>query len=548
ELQVQNMTVMPNFRLAETDARDIATYLFSLSAPPSYPDASFMDDPNLKDKGQALIKQYGCAGCHEIRGFEEEQRIGKELTVEGATPIERLDFALLTKSAEEGHDPLKLHSLPGSDEGTTSTTGGEHQEKPWYNHRGFFEHKLAEPGIYDQGKEKDPKDRLRMPKPFLTPEWRTALTTFLLGSVGIEGSNVPRSLFYDPQDQRRQDIQAGWWVVKKYNCMGCHQIQPGQRSVLMDVPFYQTPEGKDLLPPRLTSEGARVDPSWLLRFLHDPSLSDQKAVATSAQQVPGASPAASPSPGANTGAAANGPAKTTGSSNAGRLMPQPGLDRNGVRPYLKARMPTFNFSPNELQTLVRFFMALSGQQEPYIKEALEPLTEEEKLVARQMFTSGTPCLKCHITGEPTHDAKAIAPNFILASERLKPDWTFRWLLDPAQISPGTAMPSGLFRKEGDRWVINLPNPPESANHYPHDHAQLLVRYMLLMTPDEQKRLLATAPVKPAANASTQTQGRLRPSWKEKTRETAARRVGGQKRGIVVARSVTERASPRPPGM
>ncbi|MFN2532286.1 MAG: c-type cytochrome, partial [Pyrinomonadaceae bacterium] len=33
ELQVQNMTVMPNFRLSENDARDIATYLFSLSSP-----------------------------------------------------------------------------------------------------------------------------------------------------------------------------------------------------------------------------------------------------------------------------------------------------------------------------------------------------------------------------------------------------------------------------------------------------------------------------------------------------------------------------------
>ncbi|HEU4432095.1 MAG TPA: hypothetical protein VFR51_01780, partial [Pyrinomonadaceae bacterium] len=41
ELQVQNMTVMPNFRLTESDARDIATYLFSLSSPPSYADASF---------------------------------------------------------------------------------------------------------------------------------------------------------------------------------------------------------------------------------------------------------------------------------------------------------------------------------------------------------------------------------------------------------------------------------------------------------------------------------------------------------------------------
>jgi hypothetical protein len=112
-------------------------------------------------------------------------------------------------------------------------------------------------------------------------------------------------------------------------------------------------------------------------------------------------------------------------------------------------------------------------------------------------------LKCHITGEPAHDANAIAPNFLLAGERLKPEWTFRWLLDPAQISPGTAMPTGLFRKEGERWVINLPNPPPSANEYEQDHARLLVRYMLLMTPEEQARLRSTTPAAPATTASTQ---------------------------------------------
>ena len=71
-----------------------------------------------------------------------------------------------------------------------------------------------------------------------------ALTTFLLGSVGTEGANVPGTLFYNPQDQRRQDVQNGWWVIKKYNCVGCHQIQVGQRSVLMDVPFYQRRKAK----------------------------------------------------------------------------------------------------------------------------------------------------------------------------------------------------------------------------------------------------------------------------------------------------------------
>jgi hypothetical protein len=70
---------------------------------------------------------------------------------------------------------------------------------------------------------------------------------------------------------------------------------------------------EDQLPPKLLTEGARVDPEWLRRFLSNPSLS------------------------------------TTDTN------------RNGVRPYLKVRMPTFSFSDNELRKLVRFFQALSQQ-------------------------------------------------------------------------------------------------------------------------------------------------------------------------------------------
>ncbi|MDT5261971.1 MAG: hypothetical protein QOC61_975, partial [Acidobacteriota bacterium] len=206
ELQVQNMTVMPNFRLSDGDSRDIATYLMSLTQPVQYADASFMDDPALASKGKTLIKQYGCAGCHEIRGFEDEQRIGKELSAEGATPLERLDFARMTQLAEEGREPEQSAAGGGeSSEGGASGAAGsgsrKKKEEPWYNHRGFFEHKLADPGIYDRGKEKDPREHLRMPKPFLKDEWKSALTTFLLGSVGAEGANVPASLFYNPTDQ-----------------------------------------------------------------------------------------------------------------------------------------------------------------------------------------------------------------------------------------------------------------------------------------------------------------------------------------------------------
>ncbi|MFY9621459.1 MAG: hypothetical protein WAQ99_16730 [Pyrinomonadaceae bacterium] len=509
ELQVQNMTVMPNLRLSEQDSRDITSYLFSLSAAPSYGDASFMDDPQLVERGRLQIKQYGCAGCHEIKGFEEEQRIGKELTTEGATPLERLDFALLTHDAEYGKKVLK------DKDGKLIDLHPNKKDKNWYNHRGFFEHKLAEPGIYDHGKSDylAPNERLRMPDPHLPAPWRTSLTTLLLGSRGIEGANVPKSLFYVPADQRRQDIQNGWWVIKKYNCMGCHVIQPGQTiqvynnsaepttvqgTSLTSLPFYAT--NKDLLPPMLTSEGARVDPEWLMRFLKDPSMlreGERPAQPASAPTAPTARPSASP--------AASGSPSPSAAANAtdqrnGRLIAQPGANRNGVRPYVQVHMPTFNFSPNELRTLVRFFIAVSSQNDPYIKEPMLPLTEAERTIARDMFVSGTPCLKCHITGDPGHDATAIAPNFLLASERLKPDWTFRWLLDPAQISPGTAMPTGLFKKEGERWVVNLPNPPAAVTSYHGDHAKLMVRYMFLMTPDEQRRLLSASPSTPAPAA------------------------------------------------
>jgi hypothetical protein len=416
------------------------------------------------------------------------------LTAEGATPLERLDFAM-KKSETRTRDTTK----PG-----------------WYDHKGFFDRKLEDPSVYDMGKEKEPRDHLRMPKPYLKPEWKVALTTFLLGSVGNEGANVPTSLFYRPNEQQKA-IQDGWWVIKKYNCMGCHNVQVGQQSDLSGLPFYQEGGalGKEQLPPGLTTEGARVDPDWLLRFLTDPSLSGVSLDARSLSrpgQISGANPAlaARTSPPANGTGAAAAPqaqqganaasAQPSAASNAhAALKPQPGAPRNGVRTYLRARMPTFSFSPNELRTLVRFFQAVSAQHEPFIKEQLDPLTDSERELARALFTSqAAPCLKCHVTSEG--EQGKTAPNFLIAGERLKSDWTYRWLLDPQRIMPGTAMPSELFKREGERWVFNGPLPPSAAD-YQGDHARLLVRYMLQLTPEEQARAARSAASAPAVNTT-----------------------------------------------
>jgi cytochrome c551/c552 len=455
ELQVQNMTVMPSLRLTPEDAEDIATYLMTQKTkePSSYADASFMDDPSLKEEGKKWVRYYGCGGCHEISGMEDEGRIGTELTYEGSKPIERLDFALSTEPAQRGGKD----SEPIKDKDDLARLPDGPADKPWYDHKGFFEHKLAEPNVYDTGMVKSETEALRMPNLHLTKDQVLDLTTFLMGS---QETSLPASYQYKPGDTRH-DIQEGWWVIKKYNCMGCHQFIPGQSTILMGLPPYQ--DAPEQLPPKLLTEGARVDPEWLRKFLSNPSLS------------------------------------TTDTN------------RNGVRPYLKVRMPTFSFSDNELRKLVRFFEALSQQPLPYVPEEVPTLTAKENDMARSLFSStAAPCLKCHATGDVNHDKIATAPNFLLAKDRLKPDWVERWITDPQAVSPGTSMPSGLFKQVNGQWVFAGPTPP-SFNGYDGDHRKLLTDYIFQLTPEEQRRVAASMPhakalpVKPSNRRNAQAE-------------------------------------------
>ena len=206
------------------------------------------------------------------------------------------------------------------------------------------------------------------------------------------------------------------------------------------------------------------------------------------------------------------------------LHAQSGANRNGVRRYLKARMPTFNFSPNELQALVNFFMGASSQAQPYIPERLDPLATDEQGMARALFNStAAPCLKCHMTGDPAHDARATAPNFLLAPERLKPAWTRRWLLDPQLISPGTSMPSELFKRDQghDRWVFNGPTPP-AFQTYEKDHVDLLVRFMFQISPNDQKGMGSAGAAAPTATPAAASAGNKTAFSKRKARSASLR--------------------------
>ena len=67
-------------------------------------------------------------------------------------------------------------------------------------------------------------------------------------------------------------------------------------------------------------------------------------------------------------------------------------------------------------------------------------------MARSLFSStAAPCLKCHATGDPQHDKIATAPNFLLAKERLKPDWVERWITRSAGHQPGHGDAFGIVQ-------------------------------------------------------------------------------------------------------
>ncbi|MGC1998423.1 MAG: c-type cytochrome, partial [Candidatus Acidiferrales bacterium] len=157
ELVVQQPTIMPSLRLSIEDSRDIASYLMTQKhADATYAAASYMDDPKLAAEGKDLVRHFGCAGCHEISGLEDEGRIGTELTNEGSKPIERLDFALWTEDAKRGVLP----------DGKRNIRQGK--QIAWFDSKGFFEEKMKNPAVYDQGKyHANPMDTLRMPKPNL---------------------------------------------------------------------------------------------------------------------------------------------------------------------------------------------------------------------------------------------------------------------------------------------------------------------------------------------------------------------------------------------
>ncbi len=217
---------MPTLRLSDQEAVALTSYLLTLG-PPAAPAADHgLESPQLVKDGEALVRKYGCGGCHTIPGMEQESRIGVELTVFGQKGLEELFF-------------------------------GNHTDIPetWYD---WTYNKIKTPRTY----ETERIEQL-MPQFSLDDEDIQALLVFLKSRTD---HRTPNS--YKPPDlAREQKLVAGRRIVERYNCVGCHVIE-GRGGAIRA--FYK--EAPTLAPPRRTGEGAKVQADWLFGFLQQPVL------------------------------------------------------------------------------------------------------------------------------------------------------------------------------------------------------------------------------------------------------------------------------------
>ncbi len=347
-------TKMPDLRLSDEEAADVTAWLATLRsgasfpAPPEYAPDQRPRLEQLAEKGKVLINKYGCSGCHLVKGFENAQKIGTELSEHGRKDPKLLDFG-----------DVKYF-----------TESPEHRE----NYASWVWTKLHTPRIY--GYE---LVETRMPQFDFSDEEALALLTFLKGQTG-ERAALPRELV-PGLDGPKLAVLTGERLVFWNGCRNCHEVE-GRGGVIRDL-FNE--DNQSYAPPILTGEGAKVQPPWLYGFLKAPS---------------------------------------------------------PLRPWLKLRMPTFHFSDDDAGTLVKYFASASRQSFPYFTLELQPLQPARAAEASKLF-GALQCTKCHVVGKlaPKQDPRSAAPDFLLARQRLRPDWIPLWLRNPNALMEGTRMPS-----------------------------------------------------------------------------------------------------------
>ena len=238
-------TRMPSLRLTDGEARDIVAYLATQKDVRSLPPVDLdLDNSEKIMRGDKLIREYGCAGCHTIKGMEGEGKVSVSLSDFGRKKVEQMDFG---DTRELPHDAERDY--------VESPDGGPVAVKQTW--RGWVWGKLKNSRLYQT-------ERIvqKMPVFGFSDEEIGLVRMFMMGLT----RDLPLAGFQHPFDRREQDIEAGRKLTMHYNCIQCHTLEDRGGYVLAHY------EEAALGPPPLPeSQGAKVQEPWLHGFLQGPS-------------------------------------------------------------------------------------------------------------------------------------------------------------------------------------------------------------------------------------------------------------------------------------
>jgi len=188
------------------------------------------------------------------------------------------------------------------------------------------------------------------------------------------------------------------------------------------------------------------------------------------------------------------------------------LNPSVIRPATVLRMPNFHMSTADARALTRYFAAMDNAAYPneysqrlqssYLQAAEEQRPNRLEDAMKIVMDGQNFCVKCHLLGDyvPPGDVKALAPNLERVHQRLRPDFTHRWVANPKRLLPYTGMP------------VNFPYGEESAqNLFPGSSEEqlnavvdLLLNYDTFMKAKNsyKERIVAPPPAAPEAGSES----------------------------------------------
>jgi cbb3-type cytochrome oxidase cytochrome c subunit len=392
----------------EAEAREaVMTFVLGLVAEPI--PTKFVQDPSgdrgAVARGKQVLEKYNCAGCHNLEAGEYTFRLSDKPVAREAA-LDALEALAYSKDneryADDHRDPFREYN---------EWTGPRTADPDRFTIRGVPSPtdprsiRLTE-ALRFLGKDKQPRD--------------------------VPASN------YVKLDDEDMDLKVLSETVP-YGGRLTDLLVPylaGRNALYKD---YKN--ARAALPPPLLREGERVQPEWLFRFLRDPFK---------------------------------------------------------VRPMTVLRMPKFNMSDDEAMALVNYFATRdrlddpgAGLTAPYLhlpqhgddywraqtaayvqrlkndkkldehKKAAEPAAgtrmaqwEDDGAYAvdalRLVTNYNNACMGCHSVGplKAKNPETEQGPPLDLSWQRLRPEWTARWIANPERmISYPTPMPANFTRKD-----------------------------------------------------------------------------------------------------